>query len=570
MRSSELFGRTLRQAPAEAESISHQLLLRAGMIAQEAAGIYSFLPTGWRVLKKIENIIREEMDKAGGQELLLPVLQPFELWLESGRYTSFGKSLFTLTDRKEHKLALGPTHEEVITELVHRYVQSYRDLPLLLYQIQSKLRDEPRPRGGLLRVREFIMKDLYSFDVDEAGLNESYQKMAQAYKNIYARLGLPVLMVNADSGAIGGKESHEFMVITETGEDEIIYCPNCGYAANIEKAQSVKTIVINEARQSPLLLEEVATPRAQTIEEVANFLGIPPNQTLKAVFYSADGEFIFVVIRGDLEVNETKLKNILKCNELRLATENEVEENGLVAGFASPIGVKGIKIIADDSVTTCSDFIAGANKPGYHLKNVNYPRDFQVDLMADIALAHSGDNCPICAAKLSSTRGIEVGHIFKLGTFISDKFDAFFLDRDGKSRPIIMGCYGIGLGRLLAAIVEKNHDDKGIIWPATATPYQVYLCPLYLDNPKVSASAEKVYEELQREDIEVLFDDRNESPGIKFNDADLLGIPLRLTISPRTLRSQSAEAKWRMKKETELLPLDNLATEVEELFSSAY
>jgi prolyl-tRNA synthetase len=567
MRFSKLFGKTLRQAPAEAESISHQLLLRAGMIAQEAAGIYSYLPLGWRVLRKIENIIREEMDKAGGQELMLPVLQPFELWQQSGRYVSFGKSLFTLTDRKKHTLALGPTHEEVITDLVHRYVQSYRELPLLLYQIQTKLRDEPRPRGGLLRVREFIMKDLYSFDADEAGLDESYQKMCQAYKNIYARLGLPTLMVEADSGAIGGKESHEFIVLTEDGEDEVIYCSNCGYAANVEKAQFVKTaetVILSEAKNL-FPLQELATPGTKTIEEVAGFVGVPASQTLKAVFYSADGEFIFVIIRGDLEVNETKLRNALKCSEHRLATEREVNEIGLVAGFASPIGVKGVKVVADDSITSGSSFIVGANKPGYHFRNANYPRDFQVDLMADIALARSGDSCPKCQGKLSSARGIEVGHVFKLGTLISERFGASFLDNDGKSQPIVMGCYGIGLGRLMAAIVEQSHDDKGISWPLSVAPYQVYLCPLSLDKPAVLPMAERIYQELQKEDIEVLFDDRGDSPGVKFNDADLLGIPLRLTLSPRTLQSQSVEAKWRAEKKAQLLPLEKLAAQVKKL-----
>ncbi|MGA2670828.1 MAG: proline--tRNA ligase [Dehalococcoidia bacterium] len=571
MRFSKLFGKTLRQAPAEAESISHQLLLRAGMIAQEAAGIYSYLPLGWRVLRKIENIIRDEMDKAGGQELMLPVLQPFELWQQSGRDISFGKSLFTLTDRKEHTLALGPTHEEIITDLVHRYVQSYRELPLLLYQIQTKLRDEPRPRGGLLRVREFIMKDLYSFDADEAGLDESYQKMCQAYKNIYARLSLPALMVEADSGAIGGKDSHEFMVLTEDGEDEVICCSSCGYAANAEKAKFVKTdkTTAPSKAKNLLPLEAIATPGTKTIEEVADFVGVPTSQTLKSVFYSADGEFVFVIIRGNLEVNETKLRNALKCSELRLATEREVNEIGLVAGFASPIGVKGIKVVADDSITSGSNFIVGANKPGYHLKNANYPRDFQVDLIADIALARSGDSCSRCQGKLSSARGIEVGHIFKLGTLISEKFGASFLDDAGKSRPIVMGCYGIGLGRLLAAIVEQSHDDNGIIWPFSVAPYQVYLCPLSLDKSAVLPTAEKIYQELQKEGIEVLFDDRDDSPGVKFNDADLLGIPLRLTLSPRTLQSQSAEAKWRTEKKAQLLPLDNLAARVRKLLDEA-
>jgi len=570
MRFSKLFGKTLREAPAEAESASHQLLLRAGMIAQVAAGIYSYLPSGWRVLRKIENIIREEMDNAGGQELMLPALQPFELWQQSGRHTSFGQTMFTLTDRKEHKLALGPTHEEVIADLAHRYVQSYRDLPLLIYQIQAKFRDEPRPRGGLLRVREFIMKDLYSFDVDEAALDESYRKMSQAYQNIYARCGLSTSIVEADSGAIGGKESHEFMVISETGEDEMVSCPHCGYSANVEKAQFAKDVIASEAKQSrsegaakqSLPLEEIATPEQKTIEEVADFLGVPQEQTLKAVFYIADGKLIFVVIRGDLEVNETKLRNTLKCNELRLAIEYEVQQTGIVVGFASPIGIKGTKVIADDSITMGSNFITGANKPGYHFKNANYPRDFEVDITADIALAHHGDSCPKCGSNLSSTRGIEVGHIFKLGTFISEKLGASFLDQTGAYRSAVMGCYGIGLGRLLAAIVEQNHDDKGIIWPLSVAPYQIYLCLLHLDSPEVASAAEKAYQELENAGIEVLFDDRDESPGVKFNDADLLGIPLRLTLSPRTLKNQSIEAKWRTEKETKLLPLENLAAEV--------
>ncbi len=581
MRFSKLFGKTLRQVPAEAESVSHQLLLRAGMVAQEAAGVYCYLPLGWRVLRKIENIIRDEMDKAGGQEVMLPVLQPLEFWQQSGRDVSFGKSLFTLTDRKEQALALGPTHEEVVADLAHRYVQSYRDLPLLPYQIQTKLRDEPRPRGGLLRVREFIMKDLYSLDADEAGLDESYQRICQAYRNIYARLGLPALMVEADSGAIGGKDSHEFVVLTENGEDHVIYCSNCGYAANAEKAQFAKTIEpaipVNQIPESSegeaknlLPLEEMATPETKTIEEVARFIGVPTSRTLKAVFYYADGGFVFVVIRGDLEVNETKLANALKCTELRLATEVEVEDAGIVAGFASPIGTKGMKVIADDSITVGSNFVAGANKPGYHFRNANYPRDFQVDIMADIALARSGDICAKCSNKLTYARSIEVGHVFKLGTFISERFGASFLDNNGKSHPITMGSYGIGLGRLLAAIVEQSHDDKGIIWPPSVAPYHVYLCPLSLEKSAVLPAAEKVFRELQREGIEVLFDDREESPGVKFNDADLLGIPLRLTLSPRTLQNQSIEAKWRTEKEAQLLALENLTKQVKKLLDRTF
>jgi len=564
VRISQLFGKTQRELPAEADTISHQLLLRAGMIHQIAAGVYSHLPLAWRVLKKIENIIREEMDKAGGQELMMPVLQPVELWQETGRDEAFGKGLFTLSDRRERTLVLGPTHEEVITTLVKYNVQSYRDLPLLLYQIQTKFRDEPRPRGGIIRVREFIMKDLYSFDADEAGLDLSYKKMLEAYQNIYRRCGLPNLLVEADSGAIGGKDSHEFMVITETGEDEVIYCPSCGYSANTEKAESIKDTLSEE---EPLPLEEVATPGMTSIEEVSNFLKVPPSRTLKAVFYTADEKLVFVVIRGDIEVNEVKLRNVLGCSELRLATEAEVKETGIVAGSASAIGMSGVRVIADESITSGANFVAGANKPDAHIRNVNYPRDFQVDLVADIALARAGEGCPRCQAKLSTMRGIEVGHIFKLGTLFSEKLGAFYIDPDGVSRPLVMGCYGIGLDRLMAAAIEQNHDDKGIMWPLPIAPYHVYLCPLHLENPEIETAAEKLYARLEDEGPEVLFDDRKQSPGVKFNDADLLGIPIRLTISPRTLEKDSVEIKWRQEKEARLMPLDGIAERLKELVS---
>ena len=562
MRISKLFGKTQREVPAGADTVSHQLLLRAGMIHQVAAGIYSYLPLAWRVLKKIENIIREEMDKAGGQELMMPILQPVELWQETGRDGAFGKGLFTLSDRRDRTLVLGPTHEEVITQLVRHNVQSYRDLPLLLYQIQTKFRDEPRPRGGLVRVREFLMKDLYSFDADEEGLDQSYKKMLQAYQNIYQRCGLPNLLVEADSGAIGGKDSHEFMVITGTGEDEVIYCPGCGYSANTEKAESIKDKLPDEEL---LPLEEVDTPGMASIEEVSNFLKVSTRRTLKAVFYIADGELVFVVIRGDIEVNEVKLKNVLHCSEIRLATEAEVIEAGIVAGSASPIGISGVRIIADESITSGANFVAGANKADTHVKNVNYPRDFRVDIMADIALAQAGEGCPKCGAKLASMRGIEVGHVFKLGTVFSEKLGAFYIDVDGTSRPMVMGCYGIGLGRLMAAAIEQNHDDKGIIWPLPIAPYHVYLCPLHLENPQVEATAENLYAELGNNGLEVLFDDRKQSPGVKFNDADLLGIPIRVTISPRTLEKGSAEIKLRSGKETRLLPLTRVTTVLNEL-----
>lgn len=565
MRLSKLFGKTLRQTPAEAENISHQLLLKAGMIHQLAAGIYSFLPLGWRVLRKIENIIREEMDAIGGQELMMPMLQPLEIWEETERDLAFGKTLFTLSDRRDRKLVLAPTHEEVITELIRRNVQSYRDLPLLLYQIQTKFRDEPRPRGGLLRVREFGMKDLYSFDADEEALDTTYRKVIQAYQRIYERCGLPSVVVEADSGAIGGKESHEFMVIAESGEDQVIYCSSCDYSANVERAESVK---LPAEKEEPLPLEEVATPGVKTIEELTNFLAIPKSKTLKAVFYAADGELIFVAIRGDLEVNEVKLKNALKCHDLRLATDDEVQEAGLVAGSASPTGITGIKRVADPSITLGTNFVAGANKPDTHLKNVNHPRDFEAELMTDIAIAQPGEGCPRCGSKLLSTRGIEVGHVFKLGTFFSEKLGATYIDHNGVERPIFMGCYGIGIGRLLAAAIEQNHDEKGIIWPLPIAPYQVHLCPLSMDNKEVASTAERLYLDLQQEGLEVLFDDRTESPGVKLNDADLLGMPLRLILSPRTLKSQSVELKKRREKEATLIPVEGVEKGLKAILSS--
>jgi len=562
VRISKLLGKTQREIPAEADTVSHQLLLRAGMIHQIAAGVYAYLPLAWRVLKKIENIIREEVNAAGGQELMMPVLQPLELWQETGRDEAFGKGLFTLYDRKERTLVLGPTHEEVITELVKYNVQSYRDLPMLLYQIQAKFRDEPRPRGGLIRVREFIMKDLYSFDADQEGLDRSYKLMLHAYQNIYRRCGLPTRVVEADSGAIGGKDSHEFMVVAETGEDQLLYCTACGYSANAEKAQSIKEAVPEE---EPLPVAEVNTPGMASIEEVAGFLKVPPSRTLKAVFYIADGEFIFVTIRGDIEVNEVKLKNALHCSELRLATEDEVKEAGIVAGAASPLGISNLRIVADESVTQGANFVAGANKPNTHLRNVNYPRDFKADLLLDMALARAGEGCPHCEGSLLAMRGIEVGHIFKLGTIFSQKLGALYADADGVSRPIVMGCYGIGLDRLMAAAIEQNHDDKGIVWPLPIAPYQVYLCPLYLENAEVASMAEKLYSELELSGIEVLFDDRNQSPGVKFNDADLLGIPIRITVSPRTLEKKVVELKLRSEKQAELVPVAEIVNRLKGL-----
>ncbi len=566
MRVSNLFGKTLRDVPSDADTISHQLLLKAGMIHQIAAGVYAYLPLAWRVHKKIENIIRQEMDAIGGQELLMPTLQPHELWERSGRDLALGQVLLTLADRKERKMVPAPTHEEVVTELARYNIQSYRDMPLLLYQIQTKFRDEPRSRGGLVRVREFAMKDLYTFDTDSDALDVNYKKALQAYKNIYSRCGLDYLVVEADSGAIGGKDSHEFMVVAESGEDEIIFCSKCDYAANEERAVSVRAI---PKMEQPLPIEEVFTPGAKTIEDVAAFLGISKNKTLKAVFYIADGDFVFVTIRGDLEVNEIKLKNVLKCADLRMATDDEVKAMGIEAGSASLVGLKGIKSIADDSINMGSNFVVGANKPDYHLSNANYPRDFDVDVITDIALARPGQRCVKCGGKLKSVKGIEVGHVFKLGTVYSEKAGAYYLDKAGEQKPVVMGCYGIGVGRLLASAIEQNHDEKGIVWPVPIAPYHVYLCALSMDrSAEVVSAAESLHRDLADAGVEVLFDDRNESPGVKFNDADLLGMPIRLLVSPKSLSNGGVEVKRRAEKESELVFIDNAVEKIKGLLDN--
>ena len=563
MRFTRLISKTMRSEPAEAEMASHRLMLKAGMIQQVASGIYSYLPLAWRSLRKIENIIRQEMDATGGQEIRMPVLQPAELWDETDRRAAFGDNLFTLDDRRGRPMVLAPTHEEVITNIVRANIQSYRDLPAILYQIQTKFRDEPRPRGGLIRVREFDMKDAYSFDADEESLETSYQAMAQAYRNIYQRCGLPVLMVEADSGAIGGKDSHEFILAAPNGEDTVISCPRCGYAANAEKAQGVAPSPSTEA---PMPMEEVSTPGVKTIAGLCEYLDIPRTKTLKAVFYAADGEVVFVTIRGDLEVNEVKLKNALHCRDLRLASEAEVEAAGLVAGSASPVGMDQIKRVGDESIRLGSNFAVGANVPDTHIRNANYPRDFQVDILTDISLAQEGQGCVHCGASLECIRGIEVGHIFKLGTFFSETLGAYYLERDGQQCPIIMGCYGIGVGRLLAAAIEQNHDDKGIIFPAPIAPYHVHLVGLNLTDASVAQAADEMYRQLWEQGIETLYDDRSEeAAGVKFNDADLLGLPVRLVVSPRTLKQESVEVKARQDKEATMAPLGEVAGKIAQL-----
>ena len=556
VRLSQIFGRTLRQPPADAETVNHQLLLRARLVEQLVAGVYSYLPLGWKIARQIEQIIREEMDRAGGQELHMPAIQPSELWQESGRRWTVNV-LYTLRDGRDREMVLAPTHEEAITDLVRHNVQSYRDLPQRLYQIQTKFRDEARPRGGLIRVREFIMKDLYSFDGDWEGLDRSYDAMYHAYQRVFERCGVPVVPVLADSGAIGGKESQEFLFLTEIGEDTALVCPSCHYAANAEKAEFVKPAA-QPAEALPL--SELATPGQKTIDDLVRFTGRTHAQTLKAVFYKADGQPVFVAIRGDLDVNEVKLRNTLKATNLELLDDAAVRQAGLVASSASPVGLSGMTVVADDSVLASPNLIAGANRPDAHYDNVNYPRDWSADIVTDIALARAGSGCPRCGTPLDERRGIEMGHVFKLGTVYSEKMGANYLDAEGQSRPIIMGCYGMGVERILAAAVEASHDERGIIWPEELAPYRVHLVALNLDRAEVRAAAEALYDELRAAGVETLFDDREESAGVKFNDADLLGLPWRVTVSPRSLERGGVELKARTGKDAELVPLDDAAS----------
>jgi len=569
MRLSKLFGRTWRETPADAEMVSHQLLIRAGMIRQLAAGIYSYLPLGWRVLRKIEQIMREEMDAIGGQELCMPVVNPAEIWRATGRYDAPapGPCLVRFKDRTGKDMVLAMTHEEVVADLLRQEIHSYRQLPFMIYHIQTKFRDEPRSRGGLIRVREFTMKDAYSCHADYASLDEYYPHMYQAYVNIFQRCGVEVIAVEADTGIMGGAMSHEFMVRADSGENVLILCPGCGYAANAEKAIFTKPEVPKEPERP---LEKVSTPNTTSIEDVAALIGVPTNRTLKAVFYTTyEGEVIIALIRGDLEVNEVKLSNALGGAEIYPSRPEELEAVGIVAGYASPVGLQGIvRVVADESIQMGSNFVAGANEEGYHFVNVNYPRDFKVDVLSEIALAREGDKCARCGHALEAARGIEVGHLFKLGTRYSEAVGATFLDRDGKTRPIVMGSYGIGTGRLMASIIEQHHDEKGIIWPPSVAPYQIHLISLGTDQAEVVEVAEEIYNRLLDHGLEVLYDDRDESAGVKFNDADLIGIPVRLTISPRVLAKNSVEAKLRWSRDHQLLSLDNLLVELEPLLAA--
>jgi prolyl-tRNA synthetase len=565
MRQAKLFLHTLREDPVEAETASHRLLMRAGAIDQLAAGLYTMLPLGLRAQRKVEAIIREEMDRAGAQEVQMPVLQPAEIWQRSGRNASMGEVLFRLEDKRQRPHVLGPTHEEVVTALVAEQVRSHRDVPVTLYQMHTKHRDEVRPRAGLMRVREFIMKDAYSFDPDEAGLDASFDAMYRAYGRIFARLGLEAVPVQADSGAIGGKESVEFVLASEAGEDTIVRCTNsaCGYAANTEKAEFSRG---PRSAEAPLPMQEVDTPGIKTIEALADFLGIRADQTLKAVFYTAftdsGPQLVFVGIRGDIAVNEVKLKNHLRAAELRLATDAEVAAAGLVAGSASPVGLTGFRSVADVSVPLLRNAVAGGNRTDIHLRNVNFERDFTAGEVIDIGTARGGDACARCGATLAVARGVELGHVFKLGTRYSEAFDARYLDGEGHEQLIWMGCYGIGVGRTLAAVVEAHHDGKGIIWPASVAPFDMHLVGLNLDTPEVRMAAEGLYEVLGERGFDVLFDDRPDSAGVKFNDADLIGLPLRVTISPRGLRNGQVELKLRAGGDLEYVALESAAEEI--------
>ena len=573
MRMSQLFSQTLREAPSEAEITSHQLLLRAGFIRQLAAGVFSYLALAKRALVKIENILRQEMEAIGGQEISMPVVHPAGIWQETGRWYEIDAEMGRFKDRSGRDMALGMTHEEVIADLVRREVRSYRQLPRLLYQIQTKWRDDPRPRAGLIRAREFTMKDSYSLDADWEGLDVQYRAHYQAYFNIFHRCGLPVIAVKSDVGMMGGKLAHEFMYLTPIGEDTLLLCDRCGYSANRQIARFQK---ITQPEEPALAPEKVATPEMKTIEDLARFLSVPKSKTAKAVFLVAtipqgeqsEDRFVFVVVRGDMEVNETKLANALKARQLRPATEEEIRHVGAEPGYASPMRVRkdGVTpaplIVIDDLIPHSPNLVAGANQAGYHLRNVNYGRDYQADLIADITAAQAGDACPECGSPLQAVRGVEVGNIFKLGTRYSDAMDCHFLDQDGQSKSVIMGSYGIGVGRLLACIAEQNHDEHGLIWPVSVAPYPVHLIVLPGKGmeAEITATAEQLYTDLLASGIEVLMDDRSESPGVKFKDADLIGLPIRLTVSQRAYQEGGVEFKRRDQADRKLIALDQILT----------
>ncbi len=563
MKMSKMFMPTLREVPADAEITSHQLMMRAGMIRKMASGVYNQLPMGIRVFKKIENIVREELEKKGCQEILCSGLIPSELWKESGRWDVMGAEMMRVKDRNDRDFCLGPTHEEVFTDLIRQEITSYKQLPLNLYQIQVKYRDERRPRFGVMRTRTFTMKDAYSFDIDEAGLDKSYQDMYDAYTNIFARCGLDNSPVQADTGAIGGSVSAEFMVKSEVGEDEIVFCSGCDYAANMEKAVSVNTSLDKEEMKE---LTEIHTPNVHTIEDLEKFFNLPANRFAKTLVYEVDGKTVVVVVRGDREVNETKVANAIGgAVEFELAREEVVRavtKAGI--GFAGPIGVEADYVFIDNEVAEQNNLVIGANKDEYHIQNANYGRDFE-GTVGDFRNVTEGDKCTKCGSELEIARGVEVGHIFKLGTKYSETMGANYIDKDGKSKPIVMGCYGIGIERTAAAIIEQHHDENGIIWPLSIAPYHVVVVPVNIKKAEQMEAAEKIYNELQAMGVEVLLDDRDERVGVKFKDSELVGIPMRITVG-KDITDGKVEFKLRDAQDKELISLDEIKSKIEAEF----
>lgn len=571
MLATKLYAPTLREVPSDADVVSQQLMLRAGFMRKTANGLYSFLPLGWRSIKKIEAIVREEMDRASAQEIMMPILQPAEIWKESGRWNAYGAEMMRINDRHDNEFCLGPTHEEMITTLVKNEINSYRQLPVNLYQIQSKFRDERRPRYGLMRSREFIMKDAYSFDVDEAGLDESYKSMYDAYTRIFTRCGLTFRPVEADSGAIGGSGTHEFMAIAEAGEADIVYCTKCDYAANIEIG---KPGIMKQAEEALQELSVVDTPNASTIEAVADMLNLPLEKTIKAVVFSIDGKVVLAIVRGDHEVNEVAVQHaVLGSVEPEMATPEELEKVGLTAGFISPVGLQQTEefaIVVDESVMETYNVCGGANKKDAHYVNINPKRDFNVEdiIVAPIRLITKDDVCPKCGGSLEHAKGIEVGQVFKLGTKYSEALQATFLDQNGRPNPMIMGCYGIGVSRTLAAAIEQYHDENGIIWPHSIAPFEAVIVPINAKDEALMSTSQTIYTALQEAGVDVLLDDRKDRAGVKFKDADLIGYPLRITVSKNTLENNEVEIQIRKSGEALPCAIDSVATKVKELLQN--
>ena len=568
MLATKLYAPTLREVPSDADVVSQQLMLRAGFMRKTANGLYSFLPLGWRSIKKIEAIVREEMDRASAQEIMMPILQPAEIWKESGRWNAYGAEMMRINDRHDNEFCLGPTHEEMITTLVKNEINSYRQLPVNLYQIQSKFRDERRPRYGLMRSREFIMKDAYSFDVDEAGLEESYKSMYDAYTRIFNRCGLTFRPVEADSGAIGGSGTHEFMAIAEAGEADIVYCTKCDYAANIEIG---KPGIMKQEEEALQELSVVDTPNATSIEAVAEMLNLPLHKTIKAVVFSIDGKVVLAIVRGDHEVNEVAVQHaVLGSVEPEMATSEELEKVGLTAGFISPVGLQQTEefaIVVDESVMETYNVCGGANKKDAHYVNINPKRDFNVEdiIVAPIRLITKDDVCPTCGGALEHAKGIEVGQVFKLGTKYSEALQATFLDQNGRPNPMIMGCYGIGVSRTLAAAIEQYHDENGIIWPRSIAPFEAVIVPINAKDEALMSTSQTIYTALQDAGVDVLLDDRKDRAGVKFKDADLIGYPLRITVSKNTLENNEVEIQIRKSGEAITCAIDSVATKVTEL-----